>query len=158
MKTKKTEKRTRVFDSMASASSITGISIDSLRNMKERGCPAFRGSRVHEDSLYQWMDEHGADIEASADGAPLKDQKLAEEIRKLRIKNDRDEGKLVSRESVAASIRRILGPAAQILTKKIENEWPSAVAGQEVPAIRIYGKRLVDDIMGKFKELETEWK
>jgi biotin operon repressor len=90
--------------------------------------------------------------------ANLRDQKLAEEVRKLRIQNDAKEGKLVARESVAASIRRILGPADQTLEQKLVNEWPSMVAGQDVPAIRIYGKRLADDIRTKLRELETEWK
>lgn len=46
--------KNRVFDSMAQASAALGVSKDSLQNMKAQGCPAFRGSRVHERELLSW--------------------------------------------------------------------------------------------------------
>lgn len=87
----------------------------------------------------------------------LKDEKLMEEIRKLRIGNDREEKKSVLRTAVAGAIRRCLGPAAAMLEQRLVNEYPTAVAGLDVPQARIYGKRLCDEVLSALQRLEAEW-
>ena len=106
--------------------------------------------------LYRLSDVESA-LKQNGSSASLRDQKLIEEIRKYRIKNDRDEGKLVPREAVAESIRRCLGPVALKLEQKLVNEYPSAVAGLDVPQARIYGKRIVAEILKHYQELAKEW-
>ena len=51
-----------------------------------------------------------------------------------------------------------LVPIREILEAKLVNEYPSAVAGLDVPQARIYGKRLYDDILAAFLALDKEWK
>jgi hypothetical protein len=87
----------------------------------------------------------------------LKDQKLIEEIRKLRIANDKEEGLTVEKGKVNDSVRRCLTPAAVTLEQRLVNEYPTAVAGLDVPQARIYGKRLYDELLGFLQSLEKEW-
>lgn len=87
----------------------------------------------------------------------LKDEKLMEEIRKLRMANDLQEKLLVTRAKVQESLRRSLTPAVAILEQRLVNEYPTGVAGLDVPQARIYGKRLCDELMNFIQSLETEW-
>ena len=101
-----------------------------------------------------------ADVESAIVAKPdksLREEKLAEEIRKLRIKNDRDESKLISVEFVCARIANVLAKVDSIIEQKLSNEYPSAVAGLDVPQSRIYGKRLGDQIRVEFQSLAKEW-
>jgi hypothetical protein len=87
----------------------------------------------------------------------LRNEKLIEEIRKLRVANDLVEGKLVQRSTIQESLRRCLTPAATILEQRLVNEYPTGVAGLDVPQARIYGKRLCDELMVFLQSLESEW-
>lgn len=90
-----------------------------------------------------------ADVEGVLKSKPdksLKDEKLAEEIRKLKIKNDRDEGKLVLKIKVLEVWEKMSGQMRFIQDQKLENEYPAVVAGLDVPQARVYGKRLNDSL------------
>lgn len=87
----------------------------------------------------------------------LKDEKLIEEIRKLRTANDHEEGKLVLRSTVCESLRRCLSPMVSVLEQRFVNELPTAAAGLDVPQLRIVAKRYLDDAMISCRELEKEW-
>jgi hypothetical protein len=87
----------------------------------------------------------------------LKEQKLSEEVRKLRIKNDKDEGKLVARTEVASAVRRALAQVATLSESKLVNEYPTAVAGLDCPQARVYGKRLHDALMEECQKLAKEF-
>ena len=91
-------------------------------------------------------------------GGSLKDQKLAEEIRKLRIANDAKERKLVSRDTVVQTFAAFSTQARTLLDQKLENEYPAAVAGMDIPQARIFGKRLNDSICAEIRKLVLEWK
>jgi len=99
------------------------------------------------------------DVEAALrkPGSSLKDQKTIEEIRKLKLDNDEKAALLVTKASVKASLRRSLAPAVAILEQRLVNEYPTAVAGLDVPQARIYGKRLCDELLGFLQQLEKEW-
>ena len=100
------------------------------------------------------------DVEAALKEKPgrsLRDEKLIEEIRKLRLANDREEEKLITKARVKASMRRCLTPAAAMLEQRLVNEYPTGVAGLDVPQARIYGKRLCDELLGFLQLFEKEW-
>ena len=100
------------------------------------------------------------DVEAALKEKPgrsLRDEKLIEEIRKLRLANDVTEKSLITRASVKASMRRCLTPAAAMLEQRLVNEYPTGVAGLDVPQARIYGKRLCDELTGFLQAFEKEW-
>jgi hypothetical protein len=87
----------------------------------------------------------------------LKDQKLIEEIRKLRIANDKEEGLTVAKGKVNDSMRRCLSPAVATIEQRLVNEYPTAVAGLDVPQARIYGRRLADELIAFLRAFEKEW-
>lgn len=146
-----------MFDSQAQAAGAMKIHPAALKRMKGIGCPAFLpGGRVDEHALLAWMSDNPDALKAK-EGAPLADQKLGEEIRKHRIKNDRDEGKLVPRSYVIESIGKMLAEIDRLLEQKLCNEYPSAVAGLDVPQARIFGKRLGDQIRDAIGQAGSCW-
>lgn len=141
---------------MEQAAGALGVGIALLKRAKKAGCPAFKpGGRVDTKEFLKWMAENPEKVQPS--GESLKEQKTQEEIRKLRIKNDKDEGKLVLKSDVAAAIRRALGGVAGICEAKLVNEWPTAVAGLDPAQARVYGRRLHDKIMEECQQLSKEF-
>ena len=102
-----------------------------------------------------------ADIRQSLDGKAdksLRDQKLAEEIRKLQIKNDKDQGKLIAKTEVVASIMRMAPRIRATMEQKLLNEYPSVVAGLGEPdKVRTYSRRLYNEVMAEWASFEKEW-
>ena len=49
---------TEYFDSQAQAASALGESLDTLREAKRQGCPAFRSGRVYRKELIGWLATH----------------------------------------------------------------------------------------------------
>ena len=88
----------------------------------------------------------------------IKRKKTEEEHRKLKLLNDHKEAKLIPVQVVKESVGRILARVDQILEAKLSNEYPSAVAGMDVPKARTYGKRLGDQIRAEMQKLASEWK
>lgn len=88
----------------------------------------------------------------------MRQNKLMEEHRKLKILNDLKEGQLVPVEKVKHTHSRTLARIDQIIEQKLSNEYPSAVAGLDVPQARVYGKRLGDQLREEFQKLAEEWK
>ena len=89
--------------------------------------------------------------------SPLRDQKLSEEIRKLRIANDAKEGRLVLRATVASDLLTVCSAQRRLLEQKLVNEYPSAVAGMDVAQARVFGRRLVADVCTEMQKLADAW-
>lgn len=91
------------------------------------------------------------DVQAALAKKPdksLKDEKLSEEIRKLRLRNDKEEGKLVPKSAVVETVLAWEGEQAPIIEQKLEREYPASVAPtpDDVPRVRIFGAQLNDEI------------
>ena len=153
---KQRKRKGRSFPTIAAAAAKLGVSEAILKNAKRMGCDAFatRGS-VSEKPLLKFIAEHGAELNSG--GVALRDRKIEEEIRKLKIRNDLDAGKLIAIDRVREINGRILAAVDAILEQKLSNEYPSIVAGLEVPQARVYGKRLGDSIREEFQKLNKEW-
>lgn len=76
-----------------------------------------------------------------------------EKHRALKRDNDKADGLLIEKAVVVADLRKVAEPIKLLLRQKLENEYPLAVAGLDVPQARIYGKRLEDDILAEFQKL-----
>jgi len=83
---------------------------------------------------------------------------LDEQIRKLQLANDAKQGALVPRAEVERAIIATATEVRAILRQRLENEYPGQVAGLDVPQARIYGKRLVDEVMVAIQGLDRFWK
>lgn len=149
-------KQSRIFDSMAAAAAALGVSMETLKAAKQSpDCKAFHASRVNEAEFLDWASKH--EVTTASDVMTLKDQKTQEEIRKLKIKNDRDQGKQVLKVDVASAIRRALGGVSSICEAKLIHEFPTVVAGLDPAAARVYGRRLHDLIMSECQALAKEF-
>ena len=80
------------------------------------------------------------------EGDSIKERKTFEEWRKLKLANDLKEGALIPRSLVAETVRKLAAKFGALLDSKLEQEYPATVAGLDVPAARIYGKKLNDQI------------
>lgn len=129
-----------------------------VKRAKDGGCAAFdqRGC-IDMAVLRKWI---GDNREALSVPAPisLKDQKLNEEIRKLKISNDNKEGRLIDRQRGLEVLARMAERMRKALEQKLTNEYPSQVVSLEVPQARVFGKRLFDSIMKDFQASAEEWR
>lgn len=152
----------RVFESLAAASAVLDVPVPILRAAKAKGAPHFKiGNRIREVengvTLKAWIADHADDLKAAGENLSLKDQKTNEEIRKLKLANDLKEGALVSRLAVQSSVSKTAEAIKSFLTQKLENEYPSAVAGLDVAGARVYGKRVNDEILRELQKLGEFW-
>ena len=73
------------------------------------------------------------------------------------IANDRAEGKLVSVDEIREKLQPLASGQLAVLRQKLELEYPTVVAGLDVPAARVYGKRLIDDLTTRMRQLVDQW-
>ena len=92
------------------------------------------------------------------DGDSIKEKKTFEEWRKLKLANDLKEGGVIPRAVVAETVRKLAAKFAALLDAKLEQEYPATVAGLDVPAARIYGKKLNDQIRAEVQSWAGGWK
>src|SRR5690348_13587971 len=106
-----------------------------VKKAKDSGCLAFdqRGC-VDMAVLKKWIVEN-KDSLVKGD-LSLKDQKLNEEIRKLRIANDLKEKELIRRSLVIDAHAKMAEQVRKLLEQKLENEYPGMVAGCDVAQAR----------------------
>lgn len=98
-----------------------------------------------------------AQVQATLDHKPnkaLKEEKLAQEIRKLRIYNDAKEGRLVDESKEAAWLFGLAKTAGKTLWQKLIVEAPTALArpGEEATC-REYLKRVYNSVMSSWREM-----
>jgi hypothetical protein len=95
-----------------------------------------------------------ADVEAAAkagaEGGSLRDEKLREEIRKLRIQNDQKERELVNRRDVAGAIRKTLPEIPKILDQKLVQEAPT-------PEEKIRARKAIDEAVRVIEQMAKDW-
>lgn len=103
------------------------------------------------------LSEVEAALKARKAGGSLRDAKLYEEVRKLRLKNDRDEGKLIAVEVIARRLAEVAQGQKDLLRQRLENESPSQLADQKPEPIRIMLKRVVDEVCASMQALVKEW-
>lgn len=156
MRHNQTKKRARVFDSMKACAAALNISIDLVRRVKESGSTAFQGSRINAEQFQKDLNDLGERKKLEGK-LSLRDQKLLEEIRRLKIENDESESRLISKAWVVSRIAACGSRVRGILRQKLEIEYPNAAAGLDVRGARVYGKRLVDDVLGEFQSLGSEF-
>jgi len=84
----------------------------------------------------------------------LRDEKLQEEIRKLRLRNDRDERKVVLRADIAARLFQYVSAALAILDQKLLNEAPVALEGLCCEEIRLKLDAYIDDVRAELNKLK----
>jgi hypothetical protein len=121
--------------------------------------PDARGWEVEAvaDYISKVAEAESTAIKASDDLRSLRARELRLRCERLAFLLGVERRKYVLTDDVRAAIMRIGKAVDTILEQKLVSEYPSAVAGLDVPQARIYGKRLGDDIRRQFQSLASEW-
>lgn len=150
--------RPKIFASLKQAASKLGLDRDLVSTAKAAGCSAFNSNgTVDGEVLKAWLADP-ANMKALGDSTSLKEKELYERWRKLKIANDKTEGRLIERNRVAETVQRLGAKVQELLLQKLCNEYPAAVAGLDVAQARVYGNRLRESILKEFQSLATEWR
>lgn len=131
--------------------------MDVLKRMKALGCDAFEpGNRVDWKKAKAWfaIPENSERAKISGDNLSLKDQKLNEEVRKLRRSNDVAEGKLIL-ASVFESEIRDMANAVQGVLNQMPGRFATELAGRTPSEIEIRSRIVVDEAIGKLSRGEA---
>ena len=141
--------RQKLVESIPAAATLLSTTPDVVKRAKQLGCPAFKpGNRIAVDELDVWLQANAEKMKAvpTDDGElPLKDQKLNEEIRKLRLQNDEKEKKLIA---VTEFQRQISEMASEVQKRMyaLPSRAPE-LAGLSVPDIETKLTAWIDGVV-----------
>lgn len=74
------------------------------------------------------------------------------------LENARQRGEVIPKTVVVEVLHKILGALIPRVEQILCNEYPTAVAGLDIPAARIYGKRVFDIVLGEFQRMAEFWR
>jgi hypothetical protein len=132
--------------------------VDVLKRMKALGCDAFEpGNRVDWKKAKAWfaIPENAEMVTIQGDNLSLKDQKLNEEVRKLRRSNDVAEEKLIAKAMFETEIRMMAEACQGVLYGGIDS-LAVATAGQTATANHSLLMAWVDEAVGKLSRGESK--
>lgn len=146
------------YASMKQAAAALHLPLWLLKTAKDAGCGAFRANRVYRSELLTWLDEHPEAHRGTSPGGVhgKKEELLGEQIRKLRLRNDADEGRLIQRAFVAERFQRMAGELNAIRAKsEAEHPLRFAACGQnvDVPRCRTVLRGVWDEILAAMSRL-----
>jgi hypothetical protein len=136
---RKLKKELAAATSMAQAATITGFPRPFLKWSKERGCDAFRGTKINLALLRKYHAENFGEFELEAEEINDGSQEAVNReriisMRKQQRKLDREHevamGSLVSVEAVKEKQGKLVGALTGILKKTLSREDYNAVARQ----------------------------
>ncbi len=154
-KQKRRKKRTLLATSFAAASTKLGYSVTFLKQVRDLGCDGFHHSgRIDTDQVKKWMLANPTKLPAPTH---WRDALGQEKLRGEKRQNDYEEGMLVERVKVAEQFQKLFRPALARVEQILINEYPSKVAGLDIPAARVYGKRVLDLILETHREAALQW-
>lgn len=142
------------YDSMQQCAARSGIPLALIKRAKRYGCTAFAvGSRVRLQPLLAWLFSTLAE-EAGID--------WGNELKKWQAKRQQQfweqrEGNLVDVDDVTHMVLEVSARQRQILTQRLQNEMPTAMAGVDPGSGRIIGKRIVDEICRELEQFIEQW-
>lgn len=158
MKRKKSKKVkiTGNVPTQTAAARRLGVTTKTLRNWRAEGAPGFHpDGRVDLKLLSVWIEAR----EVSKTGPrESKEEKLMEEIRKLRIANDAKEGTLISRAWMAERVHIAAGKVDGFRHKS-ESEHPLqfAACADDVSKCRELVRKIWDEVMTALNSLAKDF-
>lgn len=130
--------------------------IKRARSMNADGC--LPGGRYDIPKLRKWIAENETLLKVEGEKLTLREQKLNEEIRKLRIANDERERKVVSRTWVAARDARLADLFKTTLYSKLVDEVPADMTNDvstNRALLRVIADRLLAEVASWKAESQT---
>jgi len=136
-----------------------GVSRKTLESWRHQGCPGIPPDDANLGAILRWSDRNGKRAgKVGEKSVHRKEEKLAEEIRKLKIANDAKEGALISRAWVAERIQRAAGELNAARTKsEAEHPMRFAAAAGDVAATRTIVRGIWDDIFNALHSLGSHF-
>jgi hypothetical protein len=143
-----------IVESLPAAANLLKTDIVVIKRAKNLGCPAFKpGNRIDVEELRAWIKEHTEELKATGDALDLKDQKLNEEIRKLKRINDQGDKKLILITDHETEIRE-MSSAVQKAMYALPARAPE-LAGLSVPDIEQKLTAWMDEVVMNLGKGET---
>ena len=135
--------------SMRAAAAKLERPIQWIVRAKDAGVDAFKANgSVILAPVKEWIEANLEMLESTKGELPLKDQKLVEEVRRIRTYNDREDGKLIERAWVRERFHRYGGELAAIRAKaEAEDPVRFAETGSDIALIRSEYRKTWDAIM-----------
>lgn len=122
----KSSKQPRIVEKIAAACNLAEVSEDIAKRAKSLGCPAFKaGNRIDWLELKEWCAANTEKLKIAGERLSLRDQKLNEEIRKLKIANDEAEGLSVPISWMSDRDARLAALFKPMLYSKLVDEAPA---------------------------------
>lgn len=117
------------------------------------GVPRTPGGRIKIEEINQWIEANRDKLLQLADKLPLKEQKTAEEVRKLKIANDLKSAKLIERAWVNERFLKLGGEINAIRSKsEAEDAVKFGEASGDIAKCRTVLRGIWDDIFTKLSE------
>ena len=136
----------RIVESIQAAASLINASVAVVKRAKELGCGAFKqGNRIDIEELRKWVSENLERLPITGGDISLKEQKLNEEIRKLKLQNDEKEKKLVPITKHEGEIREMSNEVRKCMYA-LPSRAPE-LAGLPVPDIEIRLTAWMDEVV-----------
>lgn len=147
-------KAQKIVEKIGAACHLSGVTEDVAKRAKSLGCPAFKaGNRIDWKELKAWCAVNSDKLAIQGDNLSLKDQKLNEEVRKLRRSNDVAEEKLIAKALFETEIRMMAEACQGVLYGGIDS-LAVATAGQTATANHSLLTAWVDEAVGKLSRGE----
>lgn len=142
-------KSSKVAENLSQAASLIGCDVALLRMAKAKGCDAFMaGNRIDTVRAKKWIAEHADELKTEGDKLSLRDQKLNEEIRKLKIANDTKEKLVILRADVARRDSMLAERFKSTLYSKLVDEAPADMTN-DVATNRALLRNIADRLLAE---------
>lgn len=139
------------FDSIAQASSRTGLPVAMFRLAKKEGCPGFRDSRVYFGEFLKWWGQRGGE-EASEDwGKALK----REQTLRTRQLREKEAGRLLAADLVSDGITRGLSRVFGEMERCFVEKFPATAKGRTEVEIRDASVKAIEEMKSALREALT---
>lgn len=146
----------RIVESIPAAAAICKATEDVVKRAKKLGCPAFEaGNRIDVALLSKWLKENNEEMIVKGDNISLKDQKLNEEIRKLRIANDGKEKLVILKSQIIARDSLLADRFKTTLYSKLVDEAPADMTN-DVATNRALLRNVADRLLSEVASWQKE--
>lgn len=144
-----------VVRTLAAAAARLGHSQAHVKAIRDAGAPGFRGNgTIDTKEVREWMLANPSKLPAPSH---WRDALGMEKLRGEKRRNDLEDDLLIEKTRVAEQFQKLFRPALARVEQMLVNEYPSKVSGLDVPAARVYGKRVLDMILDAHREAALQW-
>lgn len=143
----------RTVNSMKALAAILKCPNEWIRQAVNEGVGNTSSGRYRVEPVRQWIEANQDKLQTVVDKLPLKEQKTAEEVRKLKIANDLKAGRLIERSWVNERFQKLGGEINAIRSKsEAEDAMRFGEAAGDIAKCRTVLRGIWDEIFTRFGE------